>query len=115
MTADLPSSVFAVCRPVMICWTVVINVTILPSVLSFIGLLLSCMLLAMGIAWSFQHAVCCSCGEGFPWRNSSRSEAAIKGRLRADMMLLSPLELFFGAAAPSVVAGMLRLTVEALR
>jgi hypothetical protein len=60
---------------------------------------------------SFHHEVCCSCcGIGFPWRNGFGSEVATRGYLRAGIMQFSPLVLSLGATAPSVVAGLLRLT-----
>jgi hypothetical protein len=61
-----------------------------------------------------QHAVCCSCGVGFPG-DSLGSEVATRSCLTTVTMQFSPLGLFLGATALSVVARMLRLSVAATR
>jgi hypothetical protein len=112
MTANLSSSVSAVCRPVMICWTVVINVTY------------------------HRQCICrplarlCSCDDGcqleeFPARgllqlrrrisleNSSGSEVVTTRCLRASIVQLSPLEPL-DAATSTVAAGVQHLCRLAL-
>jgi hypothetical protein len=91
MTADLSSSVTALCRPVMICRTMAINVTVSLSLhLSAVcSVVFWCWLSAGGVS---QQTVCCSCSVSFPWRNSSGSEVP-EGRYYAVFSVGTPPSL----------------------
>jgi hypothetical protein len=97
------------CRPVITCWTVVINVT---------------MSLSLALLYSsddghqledFPALDSLQLRRGFPWRNSFGSEVPTGGCLTADTVQFSPMEHLLSATTPSVLAGMLRLKDAALR